>query len=48
MDGGRDTEIAMGGFQPGYYADGGSLPRGDVRAMPMLWLMSQCTFDATL
>ena len=33
MDGGRDTEIAMGAFQPRYFATaGGDMPRGDVRA----------------
>lgn len=32
MDGGRDTEIAMGAFQPHYFATAdGFLPRGDVR-----------------
>ena len=30
MDGGRDTEIAVGGFQPYHVADP-DLPRGDVR-----------------
>jgi len=30
MDGGRDTEIAVGGFQP-FHVAAPDLPRGDVR-----------------
>lgn len=37
MDGGRDTEIAMGGFQPHHLANGGP-PRGQIFGLRMaLW-----------
>jgi hypothetical protein len=35
MDGSRDSEIAVGGFQP-YHVAAPDLPRGDVRTLPGL------------
>ena len=35
LDGSRDSEIAVGGFQP-YHVAAPDLPRGDVRTLPRL------------
>lgn len=34
MAGTRDTELAVGTYQPGYMAKGGELPKGQVRFTP--------------